>query len=240
LRGNIVSDAKTLKIEAARAALLHVEDGMKLGIGTGSTAEEFVRLLAERVASGMKIVGVPTSERTAALCRELSVPLSTLDDTPELDLTVDGADEVGPHLTLIKGGGGALLREKIVAAASRRMIVIADEGKLVNVLGRFPLPIEVNPFGLRATKLAIEAAAGRLGLAGELKTRMAGGKPFVTDGGHFIIDASFGRIPAPRALAEALNAIPGVVEHGLFIDLAGAAVIAGRNGVRTLGADSRI
>jgi ribose 5-phosphate isomerase A len=235
-----VTDAKTLKIEAARVALGYVEDGMKLGIGTGSTAEEFVRLLATRVSSGMKIVGVPTSERTAALCRELSVPLSTLDETPELDLTVDGADEVGPDLTLIKGGGGALLREKIVAAASRRMIVIADESKVVDVLGTFPLPIEVNPFGLRATRIAIEAAAARLGLAGEMRTRMAGQEPFVTDGGHFIIDASFGRIQAPRALAEALNAIPGVVEHGLFIGLAGAAIIAGRNGVRTLDAGSRI
>ncbi|WP_028034874.1 ribose-5-phosphate isomerase RpiA [Chelativorans sp. J32] len=235
----MVSDAKTLKIEAARAALGQVEDGMKLGIGTGSTAEEFVRLLAARVAEGLTVVGVPTSERTAALCRELSVPLSTLDETPELDLTIDGADEVGPDLTLIKGGGGALLREKIVAAASHCMLVIADESKLVDVLGRFPLPIEVNPFGLRATGIAIEKAASRLGLSGEMRTRMAGDEPFLTDGGHFIIDASFGRIPEPRALAEALNAIPGVVEHGLFIGLAGAAIIAGKDGVRTLGAGSR-
>ena len=144
-------DARTLKIEAARVALTHVEDGMRLGIGTGSTAEEFVRLLAERVAAGLNVIGVPTSERTAALCRELGVPLATLDELPELDLTVDGADEVDAHLTLIKGGGGALLREKIVAAASARMIVIADESKVVDVLGRFPLPIEVNPFGVGAT-----------------------------------------------------------------------------------------
>ena len=233
-------DARQLKIEAARVALEHVEDGMRLGIGTGSTAEEFVRLLAVKVQEGLSIIGVPTSERTAALCRELGVPLSTLEETPELDLTIDGADEIDPQLGLIKGGGGALLREKIVAAASRRMIVIADESKVVDVLGTFPLPIEVNPFGLRATRIAIEAAAARLGLAGEMRTRMAGQEPFVTDGGHFIIDASFGRIPAPRALAEALNAIPGVVEHGLFIGLAGAAIIAGRNGVRTLDAGSRI
>ncbi|WEX11883.1 ribose-5-phosphate isomerase RpiA [Chelativorans sp. AA-79] len=233
-------DANTLKTEAARAALEHVEGGMTLGIGTGSTAEAFVRLLSERVAAGLDIVGVPTSERTAALCRELSVPLSSLEQTPELDLTVDGADEVGPELSLIKGGGGALLREKIVAAASRRMIVIADESKVVETLGRFPLPIEVNPFGLRATAIAVERTAGRLGLSGALETRMAGEKPFVTDGGHFIIDASFGRIPAPRALAEALNAIPGVVEHGLFIGLAHAAIIAGKDGVRALDARSRI
>ncbi|TIV43847.1 MAG: ribose-5-phosphate isomerase RpiA, partial [Mesorhizobium sp.] len=142
-------DARQLKVEAARAALAHVGDGMRLGIGTGTTADEFVRLLAEKVATGLKIIGVPTSERTAALCRELGVPLSTLEDTPELDLTIDGADEIDPDLTLIKGGGGALLREKIVAAASGRMIVIADKSKLVGTLGRFPLPIEVNQFGLR-------------------------------------------------------------------------------------------
>jgi ribose 5-phosphate isomerase A len=231
-------DPRRLKVEAARTALQHVESGMKLGIGSGSTAEEFVRVLAERVASGMRIVGVPTSERTAKLCRELSVPLSTLDEIPTLDLTVDGADEVGPELALVKGGGGALLREKIVAAASRRMIVIADESKVVDVLGRFPLPIEVNPFGLRATVVAIEKAAHDLGLSGALKTRMAGEEPFVTDGGHYIVDASFGRIPAPRALSEALHAIPGVVEHGLFIGLAAMAIIAGKNGVRTLDAQS--
>lgn len=229
-------DATTLKIKAARAALDHVEDGMKLGIGTGSTAEEFVRLLAGRIAAGLRVVGVPTSERTARLCRELSVPLSTLDELPELDLTVDGADEIGPGLVLVKGGGGALLREKIVAAASRRMIVIVDETKLVEALGRFPLPVEVNPFGLGATRHAIERAAGRLGLSGTLKTRMAGDGPFVTDGGHFIVDASFGRIPEPRALADALKEIPGVVEHGLFIGLADLAIVAGADGVRTLDA----
>ncbi len=148
-------DARQLKVEAARAALAHVSEGMRLGIGTGSTAEEFVRLLAEKVATGLTIVGVPTSERTAALCHELGVPLSTLEETPELDLTIDGADEVDPALTLIKGGGGALLREKIVAAASGRMIVIADRSKMVETLGRFPLPIEVNQFGLRATEIAV-------------------------------------------------------------------------------------
>src|SRR5262245_50544943 len=132
-------DKKALKIEASRAALAHVEDGMRLGIGTGSTAEEFVRLLAERVNAGLRIIGVPTSERTGALCRELGIPLATLDETPDLDLTIDGADEIDPSLSLIKGGGGALLREKIVAAASAGMIVIADESKLVDTLGHFPL-----------------------------------------------------------------------------------------------------
>jgi ribose 5-phosphate isomerase A len=227
-------DAKSLKIKAAAEALTYVKDGMRLGIGTGSTAEEFVRLLADKVASGMKVIGVPTSERTAALCRELGVKLSTLEETPQLDLTIDGADEVDPDLALIKGGGGALLREKIVAAASSEMIVIADESKLVNTLGAFPLPIEVNRFGLAATKLAIEQVAGRLGLAGPVTLRMTGDEAFVTDGGHLILDASFGRIPDTRALSKALHAIPGVVEHGLFLGLARVAILAGADGVRTL------
>jgi ribose 5-phosphate isomerase A len=227
-------DAKALKIEAARAALSHVADGMRLGIGTGSTAEEFIRLLAHKVSAGMTIVGVPTSERTAALCRELRIPLSTLEETPELDLTIDGADEIDPALSLIKGGGGALLREKIVAAASTRMIVIADQTKLVDVLGRFPLPIEVNRFGLKATELAIARASADLGLEGPIKLRVTDGQPFVTDGGHLILDASFGRIPDTRALSNALHAIPGVVEHGLFLGLAQLAVIAGDGGIRTV------
>lgn len=227
-------DQKALKIEAARAALAHVEDGMRLGIGTGSTAEEFVRLLAEKVDAGMRVIGVPTSERTARLCLELDVPLSSLDDTPQLDLTVDGADEIDTQLNLIKGGGGALLREKIVAAASAKMIVIADRSKLVDPLGRFPLPIEVNRFGLKSTELTIGRAAGKLGLEGPLTLRVTNGEPFVTDGGHLIIDASFGRIPDPRALAEALNAIPGVVEHGLFLGMADAAIVADADGIKTL------
>ena len=227
-------DAKSLKIKAAAEALTYVKDGMRLGIGTGSTAEEFVRLLADKVASGMNVIGVPTSERTAALCRELGVKLTTLEETPQLDLTIDGADEVDPELALIKGGGGALLREKIVAAASSEMIVIADESKLVKALGAFPLPIEVNRFGLAATKLAIEKAAGKLGLVGPVTLRMTGDEAFVTDGGHLILDASFGRIPDTRALSNALHAIPGVVEHGLFLGLARVAILAGADGIRTL------
>ena len=234
MQRDIVMDARALKIEAARQALTHVEDGMRLGIGTGSTAEEFVRLLAQKVAAGMSVIGVPTSERTAALCRELGVALSTLDETPHLDLTIDGADEIDPQLALIKGGGGALLREKIVAAASDRMVVIADSSKLVDVLGRFPLPIEVNPFGLRATELAVVKAAGDLGLTVPLTLRMTGNAPFVTDGGHFILDASFGRIPDTRALSDALHAIPGVVEHGLFLGLADVAVVADAGGVKSV------
>ncbi|GAB5506305.1 MAG: ribose-5-phosphate isomerase RpiA [Rhizobiaceae bacterium] len=227
-------DPKALKIEAARAALSHVDDGMKLGIGTGSTAEEFVRLLAARVGEGLSVIGVPTSERTAALCTELGVPLTTLDEEPALDLVVDGADEIDPDLSLIKGGGGALLREKIVAATSKRMIVIADKSKLVPVLGAFPLPIEVNKFGLKATELAIHAAGAALGLNCDFRLRMTGNEPFVTDGGHLIIDASFGRIRDARALSEALHAIPGVVEHGLFLGLADVAIIAAEGGIETI------
>jgi ribose 5-phosphate isomerase A len=227
-------DAREMKVKAAEAALAYVEDGMRLGIGTGSTAEEFVRLLAEKVHEGLRVEGVPTSERTARLCVELGIPLKSLDELPELDLTIDGADEVDENLTLIKGGGGALLREKIVAAASGRMIVIADESKLVETLGAFPLPIEVNPFGEAATRIAIEKVAAKLGLSGELKLRKSGDDTFMTDGGHHIFDASFGRIPDAEALSRELNSIPGVVEHGLFIHMASFAIIAGPAGARTL------
>jgi ribose 5-phosphate isomerase A len=227
-------DVREMKVKAAEAALAHVEDGMRLGIGTGSTAEEFVRLLAERVHGGLRVEGVPTSERTARLCVELGVPLRSLDELPELDLTIDGADELDANLTLVKGGGGALLREKIVAACSTRMLVIADESKLVGTLGRFPLPIEVNPFGHKATRIAIEKVAARLGLDGPLSLRRSGEDVFTTDGGHYIFDASFGRIPDAEALSGELNSIPGVVEHGLFIHMASLAIIAGKAGARTL------
>jgi ribose 5-phosphate isomerase A len=227
-------DARQMKIKAAEAALSYVEDGMRLGIGTGSTAEEFVRLLAEKVAGGLKVQGVPTSERTARLCVELGIPLKSLEELPQLDLTIDGADEVDGNLSLIKGGGGALLREKIVAAASSHMIVIADESKVVETLGAFPLPIEINAFGLASTRIAIEALASRLGLTGELKLRGTEDGPFTTDGGHLIFDASFGRIPDSETLANQLNAIPGVVEHGLFINMASLAIIAGPGGARAM------
>jgi ribose 5-phosphate isomerase A len=227
-------DAREMKVKAAQAALEHVEDGMRLGIGTGSTAEEFVRLLAEKVAGGFRIEGVPTSERTARLCLELGVPLKSLDELPELDLTIDGADEVDPQLRLIKGGGGALLREKIVACASARMIVIADETKVVETLGAFKLPIEVNAFGLVSTRRAVDKLASRLGLSGDIVVRGASDGPFMTDGGHLILDASFGRIPDADALASELNALPGVVEHGLFINIASLAIIAGPAGARVL------
>lgn len=229
-------NAEELKRLAAARAVAAVTDGMKLGLGTGSTAKHFVELLAERVREGLNVVGVPTSEATRALAEREGVPLTTLEETPALDLTVDGADELDDALRLIKGGGGALLREKIVAAASARMIVIADGSKRVATLGAFPLPIEVNPFGLEATRRAVATAAASAGAEGDLVLRKgADGRIFVTDGGHYILDAHFGRIERPEALASALVAVPGVVEHGLFIGLATAAVLATPEGVVTLG-----
>lgn len=228
----IGSDPAALKAAAATAALAEVKPGMRLGLGTGSTAEFLVKGLGAAVAGGLDVVCVPTSERTAALARSLSIPLTTLDETPELDLAIDGADEIGPGLALIKGGGGALLREKIVAAAARRFVVIADGSKLVDELGAFPLPIEVVPFGLGATMRAVAAAATGLGLEGPLVLRVAGdGRTYTTDGGHFIVDAAFGAIARPAALAAALAAIPGVVEHGLFVGLAEKAYVARPDGV---------
>lgn len=212
---------------AAETAAAEVKSGMKLGLGSGRTAEHFVRKLAARIrAEGLKVVGVPTSKETEALAIAEGVPLMTLDVNPALDLAVDGADEIGPGLSLIKGGGGALLREKIVATAARRMIVVADAAKVVKVLGAFALPIEVTPFGVGATLAAIERAVEKLRLTGKIELRKAGSGPYVTDGGNHILDASFGRISDPDTLAAALKQIPGVVEHGLFIRLATNAIIA--------------
>jgi ribose 5-phosphate isomerase A len=222
------------KKQAAEAAMEHVRDGMRLGLGTGSTAAHFVRALGRAVAGGLDIVGVPTSEETRELAASLDIPLTTLDGTSELDLTVDGADEIGPDLVLVKGGGGALLREKIVAAASDRMIVIADSSKYVDMLGAYPLPIEVIEFGLGATRAAIEQAASDVGIGGEIVLRHRNGGVFRSDSGNVILDASFGRIPDPKALAERLNRIPGIVEHGLFIDLASLAIIAGPDGIEQI------
>lgn len=228
-----------LKRQAAARALEEVRDGMQLGLGTGSTAKHFVELLGERVAAGLKVIGVPTSEATRADAERCGVPLTTLDEIDHLDMTVDGADEIDPEFNLIKGGGGALLREKIVAAASDRMIVIADDTKWVPTLGRFPLPIEVIPFGLGATRRAIEKAFAACGVSGQMAVRKAkggdkDGHVFVTDGGHWIVDAQLGRIVDPPHLAKALSAIPGVVEHGLFIGLASSAVLAGGEGIRVI------
>ena len=228
-------DLEDLKRQAAARALEDVRDGMKLGLGTGSTARHFVDLLGERVRAGLNVVGVPTSEATRAQAQSCGIALTTLDETPQLDLTVDGADEIDPALNLVKGGGGALLREKIVAAASGRMTVIADTTKWVATLGRFPLPIEVMPFGLGATRTAIARTLESLGCPAELVLRKGGdGLAFVTDGGHWIVDAKCQRIADAGRLAAALNAIPGVVEHGLFIGLASKVILADPAGVRII------
>jgi ribose 5-phosphate isomerase A len=226
-------NAETHKRDAAAGALDFVRPGMRLGLGTGSTARPFVEMLGERVRAGLDVIAVPTSEATRQQAEQCGIRLTTLDETPELDLTIDGADEIAPDLTLIKGGGGALLREKIVAAASARMVVIADASKWVATLGRFPLPIEVVPFGLAATERAVAAVFTATGNSGSLTLRRdKAGHAFVTDGGHFILDAALGTIADPRSLAARLTAIPGVMEHGLFIGLASLAVIAGPEGRR--------
>ncbi|MES2906097.1 MAG: ribose-5-phosphate isomerase RpiA [Pseudomonadota bacterium] len=214
-----------------RAAEL-VDNGMRVGLGTGSTTNFFIDALSERK---LDIICVPTSKASELRAREKGLKLATLDEVPELDITIDGADEIGPHLSLIKGGGAALLFEKIVAFASKKMIVIADESKIVETLGRFPLPIEVMPFGLGATKLAIETVCKKLDLSGEIKLRKTKtDETLVTDGGHFILDAHLQKIPDPQAFAAMLSSIPGVVEHGLFLNMTSYALIAGENSVREI------
>ena len=224
-----------LKRQAAARALEHVRDGMKLGLGTGSTAKHFVDLLGEKVRAGLNVVGVPTSEATRIQAEHWGIRLTTLDEVDRLDLTVDGADEIDAALNLIKGGGGALLREKIVATASDRMIVIADDTKWVDVLGRFPLPVEVIPFGLMATQSAMAKAFAQSGNSGQMVLRKGkDGHVFVTDGGHCIIDAHLGRIADAPLLAGLLTSIHAVVEHGLFIGLASTFVLAGSQGIRVV------
>jgi ribose 5-phosphate isomerase A len=219
---------------AAEAAAAEVSDGMRVGLGTGSTAAWAVRALGARVAKGLRIVGVPTSRATEALAREVGIPLGTLDEEPALDVTIDGADEVDPALRLVKGGGGALLREKIVASATRRLLIVVDASKWRETLGAFPLPVEVVPFG--ATVVARRLA--ELGCV-PARRRAKDGKPFVTDEGNHILDCPFGRIEHPERLATALASIPGVVEHGLFLGMTYAVYVAGESGVRVVRAPAR-
>ena len=231
--------ADTWKQQAAERALQFVEDGMTLGLGTGSTAARFVDLVGQRVKAGLQVRCVPTSQATQAQAERLGIPLTTLDDTPFLDMTVDGADEIDAQLRLIKGGGGALLREKIVATASQRMVVITDASKVVVTLGKFPLPVEVVRFGLAATRNMVEVLASDAGCQGAITLRLgADGQPFTTDGGNVILDCAFGQIADPEALEDALKLIPGVVESGLFLGIADVAVIAGPEGVKVLDRDS--
>jgi len=227
----VPADVASLKKQAAEKALSWVESGMKLGLGSGSTAALFVEALGGAVKDGLVVIGVPTSETTRRQAEALGIPLTTLDQMPELDLTVDGADEFDPALNLIKGGGGALLREKIVAASSKRLLVITDGSKQVKQLGAFPLPVEVVSFGLESTKIRLQRACASLGLSGSVELRKHMGNVFVTDGGHYILDCAFGAIPDPVRLAATLASLPGVVEHGLFIGLASAVIVAGNSGV---------
>ena len=229
--------ADRLKRKAAEAALAFVKPGMRLGLGTGSTAAHFVEAIAARAREGLDLsCCVPTSEATRAQAERLGLRLATLDEEPELDLTVDGADEFDGALRLIKGGGGALLREKIVASASKRMVVIADESKRVVTLGAFPLPVEIDRFGARTTRRHIERAGENLGLDGRTTLRRdAQGALFLSDGGNYIVDCAYGAIRDPDALARALDSIVGVVEHGLFIGIATTVLVAGETGVEAIG-----
>ena len=229
------------KYAAARRAVDFVEDGMKLGLGTGSTAAWMVRALAERVRDeGLRLTCVPTSMRTAELARDLGLDVVPLDEAGWLDLTIDGTDEFDANLSLIKGGGGALLMEKIVATASDRMVVITDASKEVKTLGAFPLPVEVIPFGWQASRMLVEELLGAMDVMGTQATlRMNGTRPFVTDEGNHILDLALGRIGNPRQVSLALNQVPGVVENGLFIDICDAVVIGfgdGRVETRDIGA----
>ncbi|HEV2401721.1 MAG TPA: ribose-5-phosphate isomerase RpiA [Candidatus Sulfotelmatobacter sp.] len=209
------------KQAAAKASLEFIQDGQVVGLGTGSTAAHFINLLGEKVKSGLRIRGIPTSIRSRELAESLGIPLVTLDDCQEIDVTVDGADEVDPQLRLIKGGGGAMLREKIVASATRQMVVVADASKKVDRLGKFPLPVEVIRFAQALVKKRIAA------LGADVQLRMGpDGKPYVTDENNHVLDCRFGEICDPDGLARILSEMPGVVEHGLFIGMASVALFA--------------
>ncbi|HMO28720.1 ribose-5-phosphate isomerase RpiA [Enterovirga sp.] len=234
-------NATDQKRAAAERAAALVQDGMRVGLGTGSTAAFVVEALGRRVGEGLRFRGVPTSEATRRQAESLSIPLATLEEEPELDLVIDGADEIGPELALIKGGGGALLREKLVAVASRRMVVIADASKQVARLGRFPLPVEVVPFGFETTRRRLASflreAAGRP--VETVLRRGSDGAPFLTDGQHWIVDAHMEAIEDPARLAAGLKALLGVVDHGLFVATAGLALIGTPDGVIEVGKDGR-
>jgi ribose 5-phosphate isomerase A len=230
-----MTDQNALKRAAAAKALEYVQDGMKLGLGSGTTAEIFMEMLAPKVRAGAKLLCVPTSERTAAHARKLGMTLSKLDDLAPLDITIDGTDEADRNLDLIKGGGGMLLHEKIVAASSRKMIVIADESKLVPRLGKFPLPVEVIPFGHKSTIARLSDCLAVLGHKNVAMTlRQKDGAPFRTDSGNLIYDCALTAIQNAGKLAAAVKSVPGVVEHGLFIGIATTLLIAGPGEVEVI------
>ena len=214
---------------AGRAAAQLVCDGNIVGLGTGSTAYFAVIALGERVKSGLKITGIPTSNATAELARAVGIPLTTLDQHPVIDIVIDGADEIDPHLNLIKGGGGALLREKVIAAASKKMVVIADSGKVVEHLGKFPLPVEIISFA----RAVVEKKIASLGASIKMRTR-PDGSPYITDNGNPILDCNFGKIEDPPALSRTLSNLPGIVDHGLFIGLASVALIGKEDSVEEM------
>ncbi len=222
------------KKAAAMAALEYVKAGSKVGLGTGSTANHFITALAEKVRGGFDVECVATSRASFQLASSLGLKMTTLEKQAHLDVTVDGADEFDGNFQLIKGGGGALLVEKIVATSSRYMVVIADQSKKVNALGKFPLPVEVVPFGVNATAWKIERALKLCDLKGKMQLRLKDGKPFVTDSGNAIIDVTIGHIPEPRRLDNLIKSIPGVVDHGLFIDICGIIMMGTDDGVQTL------
>jgi len=213
------------KEAAARASLRFVRDGAIVGLGSGSTATEVIRLLGERVRTGLKIRGIA---KTSELAAALGIPLTSFDQVQEIDITIDGADEFDPQLSLIKGGGGALLHEKVVASASRQVVIVTDSSKQVPVLGKFPLPIEVIAFAEPLVRKKVEA------LGASVCLRQSSGGPIVTDEGHHILDCGFGRIPDPPSLARKLSEMPGIVEHGLFIGMANVVLIAKGNDVTEL------
>jgi ribose 5-phosphate isomerase A len=214
----------------ARRAVEFVEDGMAVGLGTGTTATMFIHELGERVQAGLKIRCVASSDASHDLGRSLGMDVTTLDELPELDVYIDGADEVGPELALIKGGGGALLREKIVASAAKRFIVVVDSTKVVEHLGKFPLPVEVIKMALPLVGPKLEA----LGLHPKQRPAKSGSGPYLTDEGNYILDCACGEIDDPEVLAAEVRGIVGVVEHGLFLGMASLALVAGEDGVREL------
>jgi ribose 5-phosphate isomerase A len=222
------------KAAAARAALAEVRHGMRLGLGTGSTVAVFLPLLAEKIQAGLDIVAVPTSASTERLASALGIPLASLDALETLDVTIDGADEIDPKLNLVKGGGGALVREKIVAASSRRLVIIADQSKQVAILGGFPLAVEIVPFGAGATLRRLAALMATSGSDGQVSLRRENGTPSLSDNGNLLADCCFGVIADPVALARALADMPGVVDHGLFLDMAACAYLGTPHGVQML------
>ena len=222
------------KILAAQKAFEYVEDGMKLGLGTGSTADEFTKILSDNVKNGLDVICVPTSENTKDLAESLNIPLASLENLNFLDLTVDGADEVDDDLSLLKGGGGALLREKIIAFNSKKMIVIADDTKKVSKLGEFRLPVELIKFEHKITINRVLEKLENIGYSGTAELRVINGNPFTTDSENLIYDLSIGLIEEPAIIDNLLNSIPGVVENGLFVDMANIVIIGEQNGVKII------